>query len=129
MTVHSFEPRCYYTTIGPYEPVLQVADGDAVITHTVDAAGADATGQVITPRGNPMTGPFYVDGAMPGDTLAVTFDRLYPDRDTGWAYLVAAENVVEPGFVRELPAKTRLEWRLDRAQGTAELIRPPAGLA
>jgi amidase len=128
MTVHSFEPRRYYTAIGPYEPALRMADGDDVITHTVDAAGADASGEVITPRGNPMTGLFYVDGAMPGDTLAVTFDYLYPDRDTGWAYSVVAENVVEPGFVRELPAKTRLEWRLDRERGTAELTQPPAGL-
>ena len=32
---------------------------------------------------NPLTGPFYVEGAEPGDTLAVHFVSIEPSRD--WA--------------------------------------------
>ena len=32
---------------------------------------------------NPQTGPFYVEGAEPGDTLALHFAELTPARDYG----------------------------------------------
>ena len=37
----------------------------------VDAAGVDDKGKTRSLGGNPQTGPFYVEGAMPGDTLVV----------------------------------------------------------
>jgi hypothetical protein len=39
---------------------------------------------VELPYVNPQTGPFYVEGAEPGDTLAIHFDRL---RQLGRDYL------------------------------------------
>jgi len=35
------------------------------------------------PDVNPQTGPFYIEGAEPGDTLAVHFVSIEPARD--WA--------------------------------------------
>ena len=32
---------------------------------------------------NPQTGPFYIEGAEPGDTLAVHFVSIEPARDWG----------------------------------------------
>ncbi len=32
---------------------------------------------------NPQTGPFYVEGAVPGDTLAIHIEKLEPARDYG----------------------------------------------
>ncbi len=52
--------------MGPYEPVLRVADGDSIATTTVDARGFDRNRENVTPRGNPQTGPFYVERAEPG---------------------------------------------------------------
>jgi acetamidase/formamidase len=102
--------------------VLRVADGDTVITTTVDAYGQDASGQQVTPRGNPMTGPFYVDGAEPGDTLAVLLDSLMPNRELGLSATVVAPNTVDPEFVRALPEEgPRAEWAVDRARGVATL--------
>lgn len=75
MTTHHFEPTYYYLTFGPHEPVLRVADGNEVVTTTVDAAGYDARGEQVAGRGNPLTGPFYVEGAEPGDTLAIHLDQ------------------------------------------------------
>jgi hypothetical protein len=67
----SFHRIRYYTTIGSHEPVLRIVDGDTIITTTVDASGRDERGEQVTPGGNPQTGPFYVEGAQPGDTLEV----------------------------------------------------------
>ena len=43
-----------------------------------------------------MTGPFFVEGAEPGDALVVGIDRLTPSRATGWTYSPLALNVVDP---------------------------------
>lgn len=45
---------------------------------TIDASGPDAREVAIGERPNPMTDPFFIDGAEPGDTLAVPIDRLTP---------------------------------------------------
>ena len=62
---HQFTPTHYFTTLGPHEPVLTVQPGDSIVTTTVDARGRDANRVQVTPRGNPQTGPFFVDGAEP----------------------------------------------------------------
>src|SRR4051812_47821394 len=103
MTTHHFTPSQYYTAIGSHEPVLRIADGDTVITTTVDAMGKDASDNKATAGGNPQTGPFYVEGAEPGDTLALQLDRITPNRAIGYTSTVVAENVVDPWFARELP--------------------------
>ena len=128
MTTHHFQPTHYHTTIGSHEPALRLADGDTVITTAVDAAGKDAHDEQVTPRGNPQTGPFYVEGAEPGDTLALHLDRLYPNRDTGFTASAVAPNVVDPAYVRELPERTLAEWRIDRTAGTATLVKPETQL-
>ena len=45
-----------------------------------------------------MTGPFYIEGADPGDTLVVHFDKLYPNRDWGWDELGNRAQCAGPGF-------------------------------
>jgi acetamidase/formamidase len=124
MTTHRFQPTRYYTAIGSYEPVLHVADGDTVITSTVDPQGRDSRKEQVTIPGNPQTGPFYIDGAEPTDTLSVRFDRLWPNRDTGYSASVVASNVVEPDYVRELPKEKLIDWHIDRDHAIATLIKP-----
>ena len=129
MAVHEFTPRHYHIAIGSHEPVLRIADGDTVKTTTVDARGSDASGSVVTARGNPQTGPFFVEGAEPGDTLVVYFDRLWPNRRRGWTGTVLAPNVVDPGFVRELPPPELAYWDIDLETGIATIVDPPAALS
>jgi amidase len=119
MATHRFQPTHYHTAIGAHAPVLHIASGDTVITTTVDAMGGDASGQQVTPGGNPQTGPFFIEGAEPGDTLVVHFDRLALNRDSGVTATVVAANVVDPSFARELPAQQQITWQLDHAQGMA----------
>jgi acetamidase/formamidase len=99
-----------------------------VITTTVDAAGCDARGEQVAAPGNPQTGPFYVEGAEPGDTLVVRIDRLTPNREIGFTRTVVAPNVVDPEYVAELPPSAKTDWRVDVATGTATLVAPPDAL-
>ena len=72
---------------GPATPVAHVKPGDIIETNTLDAFG-----NVIKKPGdkmsmvkgdNPLTGPFFVDGAQPGDTLAVKILDLQVDSNQG----------------------------------------------
>jgi len=131
MARHTFEPTRFHVTIGEHEPVLHVADGDSIATWCVDATGRDARYERITDGGNPQTGPFFVEGAEPGDTLSVRFDRLWPNRTRGLTGEVVAENVVDPWFVRELPLRSDEDtdyWELDLERGTARLESAVPGL-
>jgi amidase len=128
---HTFDPTEFHVTIGSHEPVLRIADGDSVATWCVDAGGQDRHLEQITPGGNPQTGPFYVDGAERGDTLAVRFDRLWPNRERGFTGTLVAPNVLDPWFATRLPYEhvpELDEWVLDLERGTARLEDPPAGL-
>jgi amidase len=128
MATHEFKPSHYHTTIGWHEPVLTIRDGDSVITTTVDSGGHDYTGEKVTPGGNPQTGPFYIEGAEPGDTLEVRLDRLYPNRRHGHTATVVAANVVDPWYVRKLPDGGRANWEIDLEAGTARLTEPKTRL-
>jgi amidase len=128
MPTHHFQPTHYHIAIGSHEPVLQIGDGDTVVTTTVDAMGKDPTDTQITPSGNPQTGPFYVTEAEPGDTLVVQLDRISPSRTIGYTSTVVASNVVDPSYVRELPEQDLAEWHVDHERGTATLIKPKTKL-
>jgi amidase len=131
MARHTFEPTTFHLTIGEHEPVLHVADGDTIATSTLDATGRGAREEKLSEGGNPQTGPFFVDGADPGDTLAVRFDRLWPNRTRGLTGEVVDETVVDPWFVRELPERSEEDadcWHVDLERGTARIESSVAGL-
>ena len=128
MTVHRFEPTQFHSTFGPHAAVLRIADGDSVETTTLDAHGYDARCEQVGEAPNPQTGPFYVEGAEPGDAVAVTIEVATPNRDTGWTYTPVASHVVDADFVPELPVRSRMTWALDLARRTARPAEPVAGL-
>ena len=120
---HRYRPTHYYRTLGSHEPVVSLADGDTVSTSTVDAGGCDHTGERVTERGNPQTGPFHVDGAEPGDALAVTLHEIIPNRPTGYGTTRVDPLVLEPG--QSAGPGEWVEWQLDAERGTAT----PLGIA
>lgn len=134
MTRHVFIPKVYHTTIGGHAPVLTIQPGDQVSTTTVDASGLDQTGEQVTPRGNPMTGPFFVEGAEPGDMLVMHIERIRPNRATGWTSQLLAPNVVDPTYTPELfqfskgQQRETAIWDLDVSAGTATLRTPQTRL-
>jgi amidase len=130
LSIHDFEPATFHVSIGSHEPVLRVASGDTIRTWCVDSAGYDRNGDDLTEGGNPMTGPFFVEGAEPGDTLSVRLDRIRPNRTRGVTGAHVAPNVLDPEFVPELGYREERSvwWTLDLVRGTARLEDPPAGL-
>lgn len=121
MAEHRFVPTTYWNTIGSHAPALYVSSGDTVETTTVDARGWDMEGGQAAARGNPMTGPIHVEGAEPGDTLAVRFERIVPNRSWAWASDVLAPNVVDPEYVARLPKAEIRRWNVNAAEGFADL--------
>ena len=85
-------------TFGGAAPKHRIAPGTRIVTWTEDCFdGAvknarDLPSKVLTPgHDNPQTGPFYIEGAEPGDTVAIRIEKLEPARD----YAVSAFG---PGF-------------------------------
>jgi amidase len=124
MARHVFEPKVFHNAIGLGDPVLAVGDGDSVVTQTIDAWGFDRMDGQVASAPNPLTGPFFVEGAEPGDTLDVTIDRMTPTRATGWTFAPVASNVVDPAAVPDLPERRRAIWMLDREGNVARLAEP-----
>jgi acetamidase/formamidase len=77
-------------TFGGCPPIMRVAPGDVLDLFTEDAfAGRIRSSDDLPSRSiqypfiNPQTGPFHVEGAEPGDTLAIHLIDVRPARD--WA--------------------------------------------
>jgi acetamidase/formamidase len=116
--IHRFMPTRYYNAIGSHEPALRVNDGDTIVTTTIDALGRDERDKYVWQRGNPMSGPVYVEGVQPGDTLAVKLEKITPNRRIGYTRDVVAANVVDPDSVRELPESKLVAWDVDAQVGS-----------
>ena len=128
MPTHRFTPNEWHNVLGTLPPALRVASGDIVITETLDAAGFDKDGVQRKSGPNPMNGPIFIEGAEPGDALKVDILRMTPNRVSGWTRSVLAGNVVDPEFVRQLPARESATWTIDRQALTAQLQDPVPGL-
>jgi acetamidase/formamidase len=128
---HTFTPTVFWREFSPVAPpALRVWPGDIIKTTSVDAAGVDATAKPRVLGGNPLTGPFYVETAMPGDVLAVKIRRLSLNRD----YAFSGRRLVDRALTRSQAEKfkdlapAQLRWTLDRARGLARLAEPPPAL-
>jgi acetamidase/formamidase len=89
------DPSTLTYTFGGAAPVASIRPGTVLSTWTLDCfAGAvrsrdDKVSEVCDPRFlNPQTGPFYVEGAEPGDTLAVHFLSIEPREARGFSTTV-----------------------------------------
>lgn len=78
------------------EPIARVTPGETVVIHTKDAFENQITSENDVPSDilgdylNPQTGPFYIEGAEPGDTLVAHIIDIEPARD--WAVSILKEN-------------------------------------
>ena len=93
---------------------------------TVDAGGRDARNTRRSNGGNPETGPFYVEGAMPGDTLVIKFNRIRLNRDSAVSGDRIASDALNAGYIRDAKYDDKFssEWKLDRENGFAMLAKP-----
>jgi acetamidase/formamidase len=129
--VVSFRPRPdqYAWTFGGVPPLARIEPGTLLELWTEDcyAGRVRGPGDLVSevcefPFLNPQTGPFHVEGAEPGDTLAVHFVSMRPSRD--WA---ASTTVPLFGALTSTHLTATLQdplpevvwiWELDRDAGT-----------
>src|SRR5258708_25554104 len=123
---HEFVPTTFYRRFSAEnKPVLTVAPGDTIHTTAVDAGGTDEKGVTRVLGANPETGPFYVETASPGDTLAVHITRLRLNRD----YAISDDGIVGRGLDSDWAVKMKdgfknVRWHLDLANGIASPEKP-----
>ena len=119
---HNFQPTNFYNTFsGAHPPALRIKPGDRVITYTIDARGVDSKGVQRGQPSNPQTGPFYIEGAEPGDTLVVRLLGLETNRATGWSASLLAPYTADPAFLRaEAVREPKIAtWQIDKQKGVA----------
>ena len=123
---HEFVPTTFHRQFSAANPpVLHVWPGDTVHTTTVDAGGTDENGVTRVLGGNPETGPFYVETAMPGDILVVHLNRIRLNRD--WA--ISDDGIVGRALDSDFAVKMKdgfknVRWHLDRQRGVASPEMP-----
>jgi amidase len=132
-------PRDYSYVFNPYrEPVARVRPGERVTIHTDDAFESRITKKEDLPSRalatakflNPQTGPIFVEGAEPGDTLAVRIESIEPTRDFAVSVLIPYfGGLTSTNFTRTLqePLPERV-WIWDLADGGDNLVNEELGV-
>jgi len=136
---HQIIPATYFRTFSHTNPVLKrIQPGDVVATQTVDSSGRDFKGEVRHPEsGNPLTGPFFIEGAEPGDAIVVQLRKMRLNRNWGYSAFRLGLFSIEPEAIESLyknefkpgsviPGRgSVLRWDLD--PGTEATVRDLAG--
>jgi amidase len=132
-------PSDYSYVFNPYrEPIARVRPGDRVTIQTEDAFESRITKKEDLPSRalatakflNPQTGPIYVEGAEPGDTLAVRIEGIEPTRDFAVSVLVPYfGGLTSTNFTRTLqePLPERV-WIWDLVDGGTNLVNEELGV-
>ena len=123
------EPEQYAWTFGGVAPTHRITPGTVLKLWSEDAFSGRLTRSdqrssevLVITEINPQTGPFYVEGAEPGDTLALHIVDLTPARDWGASTLIpffgGLVGTDRTALLHEpLPELTWI-YQLDRAKGT-----------
>src|SRR3954465_622498 len=123
----SFEQ--YAFTFGGVAPLMKVQPGTALRLWSDDAfsgalrAATDLSSEKVDLAAvNPQTGPFYVEGAEPGDTLALHLVALEPARDFGISaaipYFGGLTSTERTATLQPPLPDTTWVYELDRARNT-----------
>ena len=118
------------------EALAHIRPGDSVVTKTLDSSGYDEHTKKVGERPNPLTGPFFVDGAEPGDAIAVTFTRMRLNRNFGFTAYRLGLFALNPEQIEGLYPNIRpraavlpdreniLRWDIDLTRNTVKLRDP-----
>ncbi len=120
----TFIPDRFYNTFSfAHPPAMRIKPGERIATKTADAAGVDWNGKQVAQGPNPQTGPFYVEGAEPGDMLVVSIEKIELNRATGYSSSLLAPYAVDPAalMARVDREPRRANWLLDKVKGTVRL--------
>src|SRR6202167_4903577 len=112
---------------GPADPVARLSPGEILETDTLnctkDCAGIPADKLELARNSNLLTGPFYIEGAEPGDTLAIEFLELHVNGTQGEGEIAPGLGAINsthytPMINPPIPART-WHYPIHNAEGTA----------
>ncbi len=110
-------------------PVLRLNAGDTVRTKTVDASGTDENSRRISPPGNPLTGPFYIENTLPGDVLVIRLKQVQTNRSWAFSGRALLENVLDAEYIRDRKFNDiDNRWIIDKKNGLVRLEKPSENL-
>jgi len=109
------------------EPILNVKPGQSIEIETIDSSGGqlgpestvDDLANLSFDEVNPVTGPVFIEGAEPGDTVAISFLEFKP---SGWGWTA---NI--PGFgllTDQFPEADLHIWKYDKVSMTPAMYGP-----
>jgi amidase len=130
-------PDHYYRTFSHTNPVfLKIKPGQVVVTKTIDSGGQDYLSKQVSEPSNPLTGPFYIEGAEEGDAILVHLRRVRLNRNwgsTGYRLGVFSltpeylETTYPNHYKADVIRKGRdnvLPWDIDLQHNTVKLREP-----
>jgi amidase len=118
------------------EALARIKPGDSIATRTIDSSGYNENAKKLAERPNPLTGPFFIEGAEPGDAIAVTFTRMRMNRNFGFTAPRLGLYSINPEQVEGLYSNARpqgsvlpdrdniLRWDIDIERNMVKLRDP-----
>jgi amidase len=120
----TFIPTTFYGTYSfANPPALRIKPGETIATKTLESSGEDWNGKSRGKNAVVLTGPFYVEGAEPGDQLVITLDKVDINRDTAHSGSLLAPYTTEPAdlLARADRMPKQATWLLDKDRRVARL--------
>jgi len=116
-----FSPTKFYNAYDPSTiPVLRIQPGDTVSTESIDAGGFDKDSVRTGKRGNPLTGPFYIEGAAAGDVVAISIVELSLNRNFATTLNAFIPKILPKSQAMQMWKSAKLvKWNLDLTSNTA----------
>lgn len=134
----------FYYTFGPHEPTLTIDPGTRLRVICPDSDNELADGTLLTPEqrhqepdttlfeGNPVAGPIFVNGAEPGDAIAVRIEAVGLDRAKGQTLIAPAHGLLPIGLLTRPDQEGQYGkvprhmffWNIDPEAGVATLVNP-----
>jgi acetamidase/formamidase len=101
------------------QPVIYIEPGIQIATWLPDFHGQDSRMRVVSGGPNPLVGPFFINGAQPGDTLSVTIHALTPNRTQGFACMSLHPRMNEPPLPDSARVRDYVTWQIDAEKQVA----------
>ena len=135
-SIHQVVARTQFNWSNERPPVLTVRSGEELVLAVPDASGgqigASSALEAVTnldfERVNPTCGPIFVEGAMPGDVLAVEITRMEMS-SFGWTAIIPGFGLLADQFPRPwLHVWSLSEGRAGFREGISVPLQPFCGV-
>lgn len=112
--IHFLPSKFYNAYNATTLPVLHIRSEDTVSTESLDAVGFDKDSVKRGERGNPLTGPFYIEGASAGDVIAITIVSLSLNRNFATTLNAFIPKILPQPQAKQMWRSAKLvKWNLD----------------